>query len=85
MSEQTKAALDAALAAHIDDECEGALVSGYVLQAAYFNGDTIRHGTNGYMREFAEGQAFHVGYGLANQLIDYYRNPDWYDGEDEDE
>lgn len=85
MSEQTKAALDTALANHIADECEGALVSGYVIQAAYFNGNTIAHGTHGYMREFAEGQAYHVGYGLASQLHDYYRNPDWYDGEEDDD
>lgn len=84
VSEATKAALDAALAAHIDDECEGALVSGYVIQAAYFNGATIEHGTHGYMREFADNQAFHVGMGLATMLTDYYRNPDWYDEDDDD-
>ena len=84
MSEQTKADLDAALAAHVADECDGALISGYVLKAAYFNGTTIEHGTTGYIREFAEGQAFHVGYGLASQLVDYYRNPDWYEDDDDD-
>lgn len=84
MSQQTKAALDAALAAHVDDMCGGALVSGYVLQAAYFNGETIQHGTNGYLREFAEDQAFHVGRGLAEMLTDYYRNPDWYEEDDDD-
>jgi hypothetical protein len=84
MSDATKDSLDAALAAHIADECDGALVSGYVLQAAYFNGDTIQHGTTGYMREFADNQAFHVGYGLASQLLNYYRNPDWYEEEDDD-
>ena len=37
----------------------------------------------GYLREFAEDQAFHVGYGLASQLVDYYRNPDWYEDDDD--
>lgn len=84
MSEATKEALDAALAAHVADVCDGALISGYVLQAAYFNGDTIAHNTTGYMREFAEGQPWHAGYGLANHLLDYYRNPEWFEEEDDD-
>lgn len=83
VSEQTKAALDAALSAHIADEAEGALVSGYVIQAAYFNGETIEHGTHGYMREFAEGQAYHAGFGLASMLVEFYRNPDWFDDDDD--
>lgn len=85
MSDETKSALDAAIAAHIADEVPGSLVSGYVLQASYFNGETIEHGTHGYMREFAEDQAYHNGLGLASMLLDYYRNPDrWEDEEDDD-
>jgi hypothetical protein len=84
MSDTTKDALDAALAAHIADEGDGALVSGYVLQAAYFNGDTIEHGTTGYMREFADNQAFHTGLGLAAMLVDHYRNPDQWDIDEDD-
>lgn len=83
MSVETKSALDAAIAAHVADECAGALVSGYVLQAAYFSTTTIDHGTTGYVREFAEDQAWHTGYGLANYLVDWYRNPEWFEDDDE--
>ena len=87
VSVETKSALDSALAAHINDEADGALVSGYVLQAAYFNGDTITNGTCGYIREFAEGQMFHVGLGLATMLDGYFRDSNqWdYDIEDDDD
>ena len=48
MSDTTKTALDAALAAHIADECDGGIISGYVLQAAYFStqpSNTVPPGT----------------------------------------
>lgn len=82
MSDTTKADLDAALAAHIADECEGGIITGYVPQAAYFSENTLDHGTTGYLREFADNQAYHIGYGLASQLLDSYRNPDYADDDD---
>ena len=85
LSDATKAALDAALAAHIADECDGGIISGYVLQAAYFSTQTIEHGSTGYMREFAEDQPYHSGYGLAMHLLDYYRVPERFDPEDDDD
>jgi hypothetical protein len=60
------------------------MVSGYVLQAAYFSSDTIDHGTTGYLREFAEDQPWHTGYGLASHLCDWFRSPDWFDDEEDD-
>lgn len=73
MSTETKQALDDALAAHVLDEADG-MVSGYVLHAAYFSAETVDNGSTGYIYEFADGQSFHIGYGLAMQLVDRYRD-----------
>lgn len=80
MSADTKTTLDAAIAAHISDEVDGAIITGYILHAAYLNVDTDERGTTGYFAEFAENQPFHVGYGLAHQMIDHFQH-----GFDDDE
>lgn len=69
MSEQTKAALDAAIAARIADECdEPTIVTGYVLHAAHLSTENIDRGSTGYFAEYADQQPFHVCVGLAHQL-----------------
>jgi hypothetical protein len=72
VSDQTKEAMDAAIAAHIADEADGALITGYVLHAAYFNTDTDTRGSTGYYHDCAEGQGYHIGLGLAHMLVDHY-------------
>lgn len=84
MSEATKTALDDALAAHVADECDGSLVSGYVLQACYFNGGTVERGTTGYFREFSDDIPFHSSLGLANMLIDGLKDSQ-FDGDDDED
>ncbi|GAA1148554.1 hypothetical protein GCM10009651_36500 [Microbacterium natoriense] len=65
MSDETKAALDNAIAAHINDVAGDAIVSGYVLQTSYFSNDTVNHGTTGYYTEVADDQPWHIGKGCA--------------------
>lgn len=77
MSEQTKAALDEAIAAHAADVSgSGGIITGYVLFAAHVNGRALESGGTGYMSEFAEGQAWHVAYGLAQMLLDQVASGD---------
>lgn len=83
MSDATKAALDDAIAAHINDTTEGGIVTGYVMQTAYFSTETENHGTSGYYVEVAENQAFHIGKGLASMLEYHYEQLFYSDDEDE--
>lgn len=70
MSEQTKAALDAAIEAHIADECEGGIVTGYVLQTQYTGMEFLEERMTGYLRMVHETQNFTTTLGL----IHYMRN-----------
>lgn len=75
MSDQTKRALDDAIAAHIADETEsGVIVTGYVVQASYVSHGSVGRGTTGYFSEFGEDQPYHVAYGLAHLLVDKVAN-----------
>jgi hypothetical protein len=65
MSVETKAALDAAIDAHLADECDGAIVTGYVFHAAFMNPELDGLEAHGYFAEFPEGQPAHVCLGLA--------------------
>ena len=83
MSAETRAAMERAIETHITAEVEAsAIVTGFVLHAAYISTDTDSRGSTGYFREWAEGQPYHVGLGLAVQLVDQYSNAF---GDDNDE
>jgi hypothetical protein len=74
MSDATKAALDAALNAHIADVTEeNALVTAYVIHAAYITIGTEDRRTTGYMSEFADDQPYHTGLGLSVHLVELYK------------
>lgn len=66
MSAETKATLDDAIAAHFADEHDGAMLTGYVLQAQGkgFTDDDDDAKTR-YLRAVAEGQSFTVTLGLV--------------------
>lgn len=67
MSDETKAAMDEAIAAHFSDEWEGAIVTGYVLQLCGVTSDDIEAGDQtSYMREVHDGQPSHASLGLLN-------------------
>ena len=68
MSEQTKAALDAALAAHVADECDGGILTGYITQAQYTDMDLMEDGSTGYLRVQADNQIFTTSLGLTAYL-----------------
>lgn len=70
MSAETKEALDAALAAHIQDESEdlgegGVIVTGYALMASYATASTIERGTTRYFAEYGEDMPHHTVMGLV--------------------
>lgn len=82
MSSDTKQALDDAIAAHVADEADGALITGYVLHAAYINPDLDGREATGYYAEYATSQPYHVGLGLAHQMVNHF-DEIWYDDDDE--
>jgi len=70
MSAETKAALDAALAAHIQDESDdlgegGIIVTGYAFMVSYITASTIERGTTRYFAEYGEDMAHHSVMGLV--------------------
>lgn len=69
MSEQTKTALDAAIAAHVADETGSELVTGYVLCVAAQNLTDLESSRTKYHAEYATGQAYHSAVGLAEILV----------------
>lgn len=74
MSDQTKAALDQAIAAHFGDSWEGAIVTGYVLQMCGLTMDDIENGQQtSYFREVAENQPSHVTLGLLDYSHTMFR------------
>lgn len=73
MSAETKAALDAALQAHIADETNGSIVTGYVLLASNQDIEKLDQEVTGYWREVYTHQAMHTTVGLAVLLADQLR------------
>ncbi|MGK0740408.1 hypothetical protein ACSHWG_00765 [Leucobacter sp. Z1108] len=70
MSEQSKSALDAAIAAHVADESGSSMVTGYVLCVAHQGIEDMDAGRTRYLGGFADNQAYHSALGLAGYLID---------------
>lgn len=68
MSAETKAALDAAIAAHLADEVDGAIVTGYVGMVQYATAEMMGEDLTGYQRLTAEGQGFTTSLGLSRYL-----------------
>lgn len=73
MSEQTKAALDEALQAHLNEHAgTPSLVIGYAMVVAYKTDQDFDDQTTRYMCEYMEHQPFHAAMGLVlwhgNQL-----------------
>ena len=66
MSDATKAAVDDAIAAHIADECGGALVNGYVIQIEYVG--MRPDAESGWFRMVAPGQTMTLTIGLVHYL-----------------
>jgi hypothetical protein len=75
MSADTKAALDAALAAHIADETEGNILTGYVCQTQFTSMELIDEQMTGYQRIIAEDQNLTTTIGLMHygqRMLDQY-------------
>lgn len=83
MSAETKAALDAALEAHLRDETEGgALVTAYVVYAAFVNTE-IEEGKTGYKCIIADGQPYHSTLGLGHSLVSDLVMPQFVEHDDD--
>jgi hypothetical protein len=74
MSEATKAALDAALAEHIADELDGALVTGYVCQVTAMTGADFDAEQTQYLRMVPDHQSAHVTLGIIDYAQAAYRH-----------
>ena len=70
MSAETKRAMDDAIAAHIADELDGAVLTGYVLQAMGTSMRDLEYdgGSTSYLRSYAENQEPMTHLGLSHYL-----------------
>lgn len=85
MSDDTKAALDAAITAHFADEWDGGFITAYVVQmAGLTSGDMDKGDQSSYLRETAESQASHVTVGLLDYSLTMYRHSLTQDEQDDD-
>ena len=66
MSAETKASMDAAIAAHFEAECDGALLGGYLIQAFGSNVDDIQDAGIRTLREVPDTQNIVTSLGLAD-------------------
>ena len=69
MSAQTKTALDEAIAAHVEDETPGTVVTGYALIVSNATVDDYDDEVTRYFCEYADRQPFHVAIGLVHRHI----------------
>ena len=76
MSEQTKNALDQAIAAHIEDESDtsNSVVTGYALIVAHSTMEDFDKDVTRYLADYAEKQPFHVGLGLVHRHLLMLKN-----------
>lgn len=81
MSADTKAALDAAISAHMADVSDGNIVPDYALVIGSTALDDIGSGRTRYYLEGNDGQPVHVSYGL----LSYVLNSNLWDEDDEDD
>lgn len=69
MSDSTKAALEAAITAHIADLTDGNILTDWGLVIASTSIEDIGTGTTVYMFESNAGQPAHVSYGLMSYAL----------------
>lgn len=82
MSDQTKADLDSAIAAHVADTGNGSLVTDWALIAATTTVENIDTGTTAYLLEGNDNQPVHVMTGLFRYASERVI---WDDSEDDDD
>lgn len=66
MSDNTKAALERAIAEHIADETDGSIVTGWVLYVSDTSIELLDEQMTGYFAEQPDDQALHVTVGLLD-------------------
>lgn len=80
MSDETKAALDAAVAAHIADVSDGNIVTDWCVVAGMTDIEDIGTGTTRYFFEGNDSQPPHVSYGLLTYAV---QSSIWNENEDD--
>lgn len=65
MSAETHAALTEALAAHVADETDGAMLGGFVMYCETQTLDQLDQNATGYFAEYAKGITAHAAQGLV--------------------
>lgn len=81
MSDQTKADLDAAIAAHIADTGDGSLVTDWAMIAATTTVENIGTGRTRYLLEGNDNQPVHVMTGLFRYAAEHVM----WDGDEDEE
>ncbi|MFN4000879.1 hypothetical protein [Microcella sp.] len=82
MSDKTKAALEAALSAHIADQTDGDIVTDWALVAATSSIESIGTGRTAYFIEANTNQPVHVMAGLFRYASEHVI---WYTDDEDDE
>lgn len=73
MSETTKAALEDAIAAHVDDECDGDMTGGWVVVAESTNMAEIDDGVSSFYIDTRAGQSNFLTAGLLIRAFELGR------------
>jgi hypothetical protein len=68
VSDQTKAAMDAAIAAHVADETAGDIIAGYVMQVTTTSVELMDEEKSGFIRFCAEHQTWVTTLGLTDYM-----------------
>jgi hypothetical protein len=86
MSTDTRAALEAAVAAHVADECDGAMLTGWALIASNATEADFDNNQTGYMIAAQDRQPMHSTLGLIHHHLNILEDNTWtYVEEDDDE
>jgi len=76
VSAETKAALDAAIAAHVADETAQptTVVTGYVLIVSHGTAEDFDNEITQYFAEYADRQPYHTALGIVLRHLDFMRS-----------
>lgn len=84
MSMHTKRALEAAVAAHLADECDDAYLTGYVIQIVGIEPLAEHETSEVYLTAFMDSLPYHAGVGLSQMLGRYFDASFVYGPQEED-
>lgn len=83
MSDKTSADLDAAIRAHIADERDNALVTGWSIIVAHADESDFAAGRTGYWVQSQDSQPHHATLGLVHHFRTILENEAWIEDDDD--